>query len=253
MHPILIEFRGAGLQSYILLFSLAFFVGMGVWIFENRHTGIAADTIINLSLQTFAVGLVGARVLYLLTRWEDVISGELRFWQIWEGGVVFLGGAIAGAGFLFWRARKYSMSWTLAFNTAAPALAFAHAMGRLGCFLNGCCFGSACPYPWGLSYSNPISPARPLNTPLHPTQLYEVFGLILLGTGLHLWNRRKRSGWQSYELYLLGYGILRFGVEFFRGDEIRGFWGPLSTSQWLSLVMVSGAFALHFRKDLSKA
>lgn len=256
MHPVLFEFQGAALQSYLLLFSLAYFVGLGVWLFENRAAPYPKDQLINLSLQTFFVGILGAKVLYLITRGPDLWNGELAWQNVWQGGVVFLGGAISAGAFLYWRLPKIGVARVAGFNTAAPALALAHAVGRLGCFLNGCCYGKYCALPWGVTYHNPLSPAQPKGLPLHPTQIYEAVALVLLGLFLLYWNHRRlrRDSWQSFEIYLVGYAGLRFTNEFFRGDDVRGIWGPFSTSQWLSLGLIFLGCALRYtrRKKLFK-
>lgn len=251
MWPILWEWGPAVLQTYSVAMSLAFFAGMGLWIYETRPLAIPVEKIVNLALGTFLIGLVGARVLFILTQWPRVLSGDLKPWAVWEGGLVFLGSVISASIFLVLRARRVQIPLRILFDTLMPGLAIAHAVGRLGCLANGCCHGSFCPYPWAVIYTNPMASARPLMTPLHPTQLYESFGLVLLAWGLARLNRRSplfTQRFSTFQAYLVGYGLLRFFIEFYRGDAVRGFWLFFSTSQWLSLVMIGLAILLDFMR-----
>ena len=249
MHPVLFRWGEAALQTYSLMISVAYFVALGVWIFLARKRELLkAEAQINISLIACAAGWVGARGLFVAVEWEHFASGEFHLWHLWEGGVVFLGGFVTG-GLTFWALlRRFGLPGKLSLETAAPALCFAHAVGRLGCFANGCCHGSVCHLPWAVTYTDPLS-AAPLLTPLHPTQLYEALGLVLLG----LWLARKvlrapKTRPEVVPTYLLGYGILRFVVEFFRGDTLRGAWLGLSTSQWIALMMILTALWLDFQR-----
>ncbi|MBS1985720.1 MAG: prolipoprotein diacylglyceryl transferase [Bdellovibrionales bacterium] len=250
MFPILFRIGDAALYSYPLLFSLAYFVGLFVWQSEGRRYGLKGEAQVSLSLGTIFSGLLGARLLFLLTQWRSVLGGELQVWALWEGGLVFLGGFVAGFLYLLWSMPRWKIPYAVGFDTLAPALAWAHAVGRLGCFANGCCHGRRCDLPWAVTYSNPLSVARPLGTPLHPSQLYEALGLVLLGWWLMKNNRRPSSSqrWATRHLYLMGYGVLRFAVEFTRGDVLRGEWLALSTSQWISLGLIFAAVLLDLRR-----
>ncbi len=250
MYPILFTIGDAALQTYTIAISLAFFMGLGIWYQQTRPCKISGEKIINLSIFAFLVGLLGARLLFVLTQLPKVIDGSLRIEEIWKGGVVFYGGALSAIAYLYWALPRAKVSRLAGFNTAAPAIAFAHAVGRIGCFFNGCCFGDICHLPWAVTYTNPLATARPLNTPLHPSQLYEVLGLIVLGFCLIRANRRKKSQirWQSYQIYLIGYGIMRFFIEFTRADPMRGGLLNLSTSQWISLGMIASAILLDFTR-----
>jgi phosphatidylglycerol:prolipoprotein diacylglycerol transferase len=124
----------------------------------------------------------------------------------------------------------------------APGIALGHAVGRLGCLAAGCCFGRPTGVPWAVTFTNPLAAANvgtPLNVPLHPTQVYESVaeGLILL---LLLATEKKGRAYpgRTFWLYMLMYGISRFIIEFYRGDERGVIVGVLSTSQFISVVLV---------------
>jgi len=249
MYPVLFTIGDAALQSYTVALSFSYFLGLWVWWIGLRPHGISGEKVINLSIFTFLSGLLGARLFFILTQLPKVLDGSIHSFDIGRGGVVFYGGALAAMAYLYWALPRHGIGRGLGFNAAAPALAFAHALGRIGCFLNGCCFGDICHLPWAVTYSDPLSPARPLDTPLHPSQLYEVLGLVILGFLLLRANRRlDQARWQSYQIYLLAYGTLRFAVEFTRADPMRGSFAMLSTSQWISLGFISTAILLDFTR-----
>ena len=251
MLPILLRFGDQVVFTYPIILSFAFFTGLGLWLRETHrmHPALASDKLVNAALLAFFGGLAGARVLFILVQWPRYASGRLHVWALWEGGLVFLGGLIAAIGILWFRLPRLGFATRReGFESLAAPVAFAHAVGRLACFANGCCHGSTCPYPWGVTYTDPYSAARPLGTPLHPTQLYEAGALVALGT-LLLWNgRRPERRFSNVALYLGIYGVFRFGNEFFRGDLLRGEAGGLSTSQWISLALVATAVFLDLRK-----
>ena len=116
-----------------------------------------------------------------------------------------------------------------------PALTLGHGVGRLGCLLAGCCFGKETDMWWGIFMHGHYR---------HPTQLLEATGLILLG--LYFLKSHVEKNILLIR-YLIIYGVLRFGVEALRGDEVRGLWGPLSTSQWLSLLLITVGLCLKFK------
>ena len=120
-------------------------------------------------------------------------------------------------------------------DAASPGLALGHALGRIGCFLAGCCWGIPAPEPWGIAL--PQALAAPRGVPLLPVPLYEAAGNALLCAGLLLYRKKKprRTPGSSTGLYLSAYAVLRFLLEFLRGDEARGRWGALSAGQWNAL------------------
>jgi phosphatidylglycerol:prolipoprotein diacylglycerol transferase len=247
MHPVLFQWGPAALSTYTVFVSIAFFVGAGLWILQGRRLGWSIERMVHLSLVTALWGWVGARVLFVITQWERYLADPLRILRVWEGGVVFLGGFLAATAYLVWALPKQGIPRRKGLSAAAGAVAIAHAFGRLGCFFNGCCHGSRCEFPWAVTYEHPYSAAQPLGVPLHPSQLYEVLGLLILGACIMWSERRPNPKIQGWRAYLLGYGLLRFCVEFTRGDGLRGAWGGLSTSQWLSLTLFLTALILDFR------
>jgi phosphatidylglycerol---prolipoprotein diacylglyceryl transferase len=248
MLPILFMWGEGALYTYTTLFSVGIMVGGWLWVLESKKLtpGVPTDAIVNAIIAMFLLGILGAKLLFIVTNLQHYRSGLFQITKISSGGIVFYGGFIGGlAALLIWiRRRKLPYRATL--NAIAPGLAIGHAIGRLGCFAHGCCHGAICHLPWGVSYQDPRALARPLNVPLHPTQLYEVLGLALIG-GLCLWqNRKHKSASNAFKYYLLSYASLRFFVEFFRADTLRGAWAGLSTSQWVSIVLIICCLFLDF-------
>jgi len=183
----------------------------------------------------FAMAWLGAKLFFLFFSATDKMSDyakEVNFWL--GGGFVFYGGLIFGALSLVigqFLIKDFKLKETALF---VPPLYLSHGIGRVGCFLAGCCFGGQCSLP---------------HIEKHPVQLYEVFGLVLL----YLYSNRKlkdRDFKSTLMSYLLGYSALRFILEFFRDDSIRGHFYGLSTSQWISLFLLfcGLSYFLFFRR-----
>lgn len=179
-------------------------------------------------LWALAGAAVGAKVSYLFTAPGDVplrlASGFVYYGGLW-------GGALAAAAAASHRGCP-ALEIT---DAASPGLALGHALGRIGCFLAGCCWGIPAPEPWGIAL--PQALAAPRGVPLLPVPLYEAAGNALLCAGLLLYRKKKpcRTPGSITGLYLSAYAVLRFLLEFLRGDEARGRWGALSAGQWNAL------------------
>jgi phosphatidylglycerol:prolipoprotein diacylglycerol transferase len=126
-------------------------------------------------------------------------------------------------------------------DALAPSIALGHVFGRLGCFLNGCCYGSACSLPWAVHFPPEHETG---GTGVHPTQLYEAGLNLLLYFGLETLYRRKRFDGQVFGLYLMAYSVLRVGVELFRGDYGAHRIGPFTPGQAISAVILTAGAAI---------
>jgi len=237
------------IHSYGLLIAIGLVVGVAFSLRRGRSVGIDAGDTLDLTFYALVVGLVGARLAYVLMHAGDYArlcvdashprslgqklsdcAAPLRFWQ---GGLVFLGGAVLAAIVVLFYARRRKLPLGDVADVLAPAVSIAHVFGRIGCFLVGCCYGK----PWlggvhfpagSVAYSELVSQrALPSEVSctygLHPTQLYESAGELLIFAGLvWLWRRRRFPGAVALA-YASGYGVLRFFIEIFRGDDVRGF------------------------------
>jgi phosphatidylglycerol:prolipoprotein diacylglycerol transferase len=217
LRPILLQLGAFPVRSYGLLIAVAFMVG--IWIARRRaaKNGYDPDIIIDLSVIVILVSIIGARLAYVFVRWEYYQHDILGILRIWEGGLALYGGMVAGAlaGLWFFRRRGIDM-WAGA-DLVAPSLAMGVAIGRIGCFLNGCCYGKVCEHPWGVVFSeSSIAGMRYPGVHLHATQLYEaLLGLVVFFVLLAV-DRRK-----PFEGFLLWLFVILLSVYRFLIDPLR--------------------------------
>lgn len=242
MLPILLETPSFILYSYPLMFGLAWGVGYQILLAYQTELKLSTLKIYLLLLTLFTSSWIGAKLFFLYTlpvSYRNDLALESSFWM--GGGLVFLGGLIfALISFFIWK-RVTGFSFKYAFPMLL-ALVWGHAIGRLGCLLAGCCYGVATKLPWAIHLHGEDR---------HPTQAYEI--ILLVFTALVLTRDYKKAGnvTRSLLLYFLIYGLGRFVIEIFRGDEIRGQWGEFSPSQWVGLAMfLIGAICLKLRIHL---
>ncbi len=171
-------------------------------------------------------------------------SPELLF----SNGGTFLFGFLAGIFVMVFLSIRYKMSiWVLG-DCCAPYLALGIAVGRVGCFAAGCDYGKPSALPWSVTFTNPVASSLsgvPLNVPLHPSQLYESIYEFLVFFLLVFSSRKQFSTGNLIWTFVLLYSMGRFLIEFTRGDLDRGFWGPLSTSQWLCGLLIGVLLILN--------
>jgi len=219
MHPILWEFGPVTLYTYGAMLAAAFLTAASLASMTTRDdprtlSAIPADRIMSLCTASALGGVLGARLLYVAEHWEvyQLYPGEIP--AIWHGGLVwyggFAGGLLAALGYLRWR----RLPLLAACDQIIPFVALGHAIGRVGCLLNGCCYGKATDAWYGLVF--PGQEHR-----LMPTQVMEAVGLLALFFGLRLLQRPAllaRPG-TVVGSYLVGYAALRVAVEHWRADQ----------------------------------
>ncbi len=174
--------------------------------------------------------------------------GELL--SLVRAGGVFYGGLILAFVVGVWLMRRYRLPVWATADLYAPGIALGHVIGRMGCLLAGCCYGRPTDLPWGLTFTDPVAAANvgtPLNTPLHPTQLYDAGAELLILIILLAFERRGRTfHGRTFWLYILLYAASRFVIEMFRGDP-RGMVFGVSTSQVVSLLLLPAALVMLIR------
>lgn len=232
MRPILFEVSGFTLFAYPLFMGLSWGLAFTLTrhLFEERS--LNTKELNWLFISQFISTWIGAKVFFLLFSSQENFNQYLYADNFWlGGGFVFYGGLIFGLiSFLLLSLvfKKFSFSHTV---LLAPGLAFGHAVGRVGCFLTGCCYGSQCDLFFAVKMHDEYR---------HAVQLYEAAGLFALGMLSLRWIKTKKDNIFVLTHYLLYYAVLRFIVEFYRGDTIRGLhWFSLSTSQWVSIIIAA--------------
>ncbi len=249
MYPILFKIGGLNIYSYgfFILLGFALTVLLAFLRMRRSEIKISFENVADLFFYTVLSTLVGARLLFVFINFNSYRNHPMKIFKIWEGGLVFYGGFILAALVALGYMRRHRLPvWKLA-DLISPLIALGLSFGRIGCFSAGCCYGKETSLPWGVVFTDPNSLAR-LNVPIHPTQLYEAFSGIVIFFILSEVEKRKTHDGQVFLLFLLLYSIIRFVIEFFRGDP-RGFiFGDLlSTSQAIGLlVAIFSLFMLFF-------
>lgn len=249
MHPILFRWSGGIVATYSVLVALGYVAGV-LWLRSQlRHHGAKPAELWGLVATVIAGALLGGKLGFFLVEREQFLRDPMAMIRLWNTGWVFwsglLLGLLAGLAYQWWHNRHYRpRAYLPVADDAMAALAIGHVIGRLGCFMEGCCYGRPTLLPWGISFTSPACSVAPdlRGVPLHPTQLYEAAGEALAAWLLIGWLiPRVREGKYRYGTaffgYLLYYSIMRFFIEFLRGDDRGTFlWSVFSPSQWTSLV-----------------
>ncbi len=240
-------------HSYGLMVAIGVFVAILFLRAHAKEVKIDADGVVDLALVTLLAGFLGARIFYVVEFWDSYQNSWLDALKVWQGGIVVYGGLMGGfvGFFLFIRLRRLPL--LPLFDLFMPAVALAQGFGRIGCFLNGCCYGT--------EYSGPLAVQFPfLDYRVHPTQLYESAFCFLLFLFLYsLWRNRVRIPTGAVTVaYFNLYAVWRFGIEFLRGDNAKAFL-HLTVAQWISLVIfilslfVYFCFLINGRKNTSRS
>lgn len=237
----------AVLHTYGFLLAAGFLIALKVAAMRGKRFGVEANLTMDLGLYILVSALIGAKLLLLVVDWRHYQHDP---WSLVRSGGVFYGGLVAAVLTSIWFFRKHKLSvWPMC-DILAPSVALGHAIGRLGCFSAGCCYGKPTTMPWGVTFTDPYAReivGVPLDISLHPTQLYESFvEFAIFGILIYMATRKKFDG-QIFWSYVAMYSLARFVIEHYRGDLERGlaFGGAVSTSQIIAAVLlVVAALAL---------
>jgi phosphatidylglycerol:prolipoprotein diacylglycerol transferase len=242
VYPILFRIGSFEITSFGLLVGIAALVGM--WLFgrELARSGLPADAV-NAAAGGVVGGLVGAKLLWTVEFAGEQPVADLLFSR---GGLSWFGGAIGGVATGLWLLRRRRVPLLRGFAAATPALAFGHAIGRIGCFLVGDDYGRPTTLPWAVAFPQGLPPTT---VPVHPTQLYEAAALAILGVLLLRWRRAGTADAIVLGRYLVGAGLIRFGIEFVRVN-LRVL-GPFTIAHLLSLALIAAGTILLARRRWS--
>jgi phosphatidylglycerol---prolipoprotein diacylglyceryl transferase len=252
MFPKILDLGPVTIHTYGLLLAAAFIAGIWVTSRNARKQGLNPDSIWNLGLIVIFAALVGAKAIlffsnieYYSQNFREIFSlSTLRSPGVYYGGLLLALGAAA----IYITVKKLPVLMTA--DLAAPGLALGQAIGRLGCLSAGCCYGKPTNLPWGITFTNPYAYDNvgvPLNVALHPTQIYDLAGALLLSLFLAWRLSKTHAAGQIIVEYMALFACLRFVVEFFRDDD-RGFmlYGLLSTSQFIAILTILVSAAVYF-------
>jgi phosphatidylglycerol:prolipoprotein diacylglycerol transferase len=250
MYPRLFEFGWFTVYSYGLLLALAYLAGLQIALVRARSRGLDSARVMDLGIWIIISALVGAKLMLLIVEWRHFSENPRELLSLAQSGGVFYGGLILALAVALWYMRRHRLPMWTTCDVFAPGIALGHVIGRVGCFLAGCCYGRATDMPWGVTFTDPFAAANvgtPLNVELHPTQLYEA-GAELLILGLLLGTERMGRPFpgRTFWGYMFLYGCSRYLIEIYRGDP-RGFvFGSVSTSQFIALLLVPLSLIMLF-------
>jgi phosphatidylglycerol---prolipoprotein diacylglyceryl transferase len=252
MYPILLSFGNIKVYSYGLFVAIAFFVGIFFAVKEAKRKDFPVNVVYDLSEIIIISALLGGRLTFVLMNLPIYLNDPIGIFRVWEGGMVFYGGLITAviSIIIYLRIKKITNILNIA-DIFAPSIMIGHALGRVGCFFAGCCYGKETNSIFGVVFNN-INSLAPKGIPIHPTQLYESFGDLLIF--LYLWLNRKNTKFDGelFGLYLVLYSAFRFLLEFLRGDD-RGQILFLSVTQVISIIIfLIGIIFLYYGNKKTK-
>ena len=236
MRPRLVEFfaskigTGIFVPDYAFMISLAILLGIYLTVQQAEKTGLDIKKVFRACLVTVGFALISARLYVVLQHSDYYIQQPLEIFQYWKGGVASFGAYIGGAIAAIVAAKWQRLSTPKFLDCCAPSVALTITLGRLGCFLNGCCYGKISNLPWALRFPEGSGPyyaqlhaglitPHQLSLPVHPTQLYEaIYGLVLFCVLIGYRKYQKHDGELAALLFVL-YPLGRFLNEFMRGDD----------------------------------
>ncbi len=242
MFPVLFHIGGFVVHTYGILLMIAFLTALGraysvaKW---QADPAVPADNILDVGIWMIAVGVVGARLMFVALEWSSYRSAPDfpgSIFKVWEGGLSFHGGLFGGFAALLGYCLIKRLSILKVADLFAPSVMIAYAIGRIGCLLNGCCYGAPTSLPWGMRFNDDGH----WTVPSHPTQLYAAFLGTLFFLGLVWVERHRRYLGQVSCWFLIGTATERFIMEIWRAGTTSDVVtvGPihfLTDVQWLCL------------------
>jgi phosphatidylglycerol---prolipoprotein diacylglyceryl transferase len=257
MFPKLITIGKFFIPTYGTLVALGFLLGLWITVRLAKRAKLPIEPVTNLAIYCALAGLVGAKLFMILfdykQYWDD--PGSLFSLSTLQAAGVYQGGFLLALVTAILYMRRNGLSAFETCDVFAPGVAIGQAIGRLGCFAAGCCWGTECDRPWAVTFRSLEAHDLtnvPLGTPLHPAQLYEVFADALIFAALYWLIRRPHRAGAIIAWYLVLYSSARIAIEFFRYHE-QGLHFGLSLTQWISLAtLLAGVGLLVTRRGKAK-
>ena len=241
MHPIFFTLGPLTIRWYGVMAAIGFLLATVLITMNRKRADMSENQASTLVFIAIIGGVLGSRITYVVQNWSTQFKDNFfEVFRIDHGGLVFYGGFFLAIAGIIVYCRKSKLDMVRVLDVFTPAIAVGHAMGRIGCFLNGCCFGNVTHSCLGVHY--PVGSAAWVKfsgAAVHPVQLYETCGNILLAVIMFVLLRRTKRG-VPLASYLTLYGILRFSDEFFRGDHSHDqLWlGIFTPAQTVGLLLI---------------
>lgn len=248
MYPELFHFGSFTVYGYGFCIMFGSILGYLYALVEGKRQQIPPEKIAEMCVLMFIASFIGGKVFLWFPDWRDYLQNPDKLLSSFGGsGFVFYGSFIFSIITLRWFFKKNQLKPGVMFDILAITGTIVHGFGKIGCLLAGCCYGKVCSPVFGITYTNPHSQAEPLNMPLYPVPVIDALIIFTCTAILFYMKKRKQFDGQLMLIYGLFYGAGRFITEFLRGDENRGYIGPLSQSQWIALIIIGVCLIMHRR------
>ena len=233
---------------YGIMVALGFVCAVSMLMLNRKHAGIDSEQISDIALYGMISGILGARIFYVVEFWDQYRGNLLEIVRIDHGGLVFYGGFICAIMVVLVYCRMKKLLILNILDIFGPAMAVGHAFGRIGCFMNGCCYGKPSEIFCAVHFPEGSAPAAAFpGQSVHPVQLYEASFNIVLATVLVLLLRKEKlKPGMIASIYLISYGVARFLFELLRGDHRDFVFNLLTPSQSICPIVVLAGIALMF-------
>ena len=229
---------------YGVMMALAFLAGLWTATRRARLANVHGEIIADVTMWLMAGSIIGARFVYVTTYWKQEFADQpfSEVFMIQHGGLVYYGGligaSVAGGVYLWW---KKLPVWKIA-DILAPSIALGSVFGRIGCLLNGCCYGRACNLPWAIHFP---ADHETHGAGVHPTEIYDALLNLALYIFLAWMFRRKKFDGQIFSTYLIIYAVFRSIADYFRGDyPVNHVHAGLTSAQLVSVPILAAGLVL---------
>ncbi len=234
MQPILVRIFGFPIYGYGMMIAIGIIAAILLLNYRAKKNGYNEDSILNMAILAVILGVVGGKLLYIITELKSIINEPSQL-KYFGNGFVIYGSIIGGVFGVCYYARRKGWKLLNIFDLVIPSLPLAQGFGRIGCFLAGCCYGKPTDSFLGVTFKE--GSLGPIDIHVYPTQVFSSIFDFALAFFLLWYDRKQRKSGRVFSLYLIIYSIGRFAIEFIR-DDPRGNVGILSTSQFISLFIV---------------
>lgn len=254
MFPDLFSIGPLTIHTYGLFVAIGFAVAILVAIKVGKAQGMQPEQVMDMGFITILCAIVGSRLMYAIINFSYYKNHPMDIFRIWQGGLIFSGGLITVFLAMGWYLKRHNLSFWKTGDLWAPSIAIGQSIGRIGCFMAGCCHGKPTEMKWGVVFTHPHSLA-PLNIPLHPTQLYASFSGLIIFLVLMVLHAKKQFEGQVILWFLILHSTARLLIERFRGDD-RGLipGSDMSTTQLVTfLILIASVVTLIVLKSRKQA
>ena len=262
MDRMLLEFGSISITWYGFTMAGGFLTCMFIWAKLAPYDGREKEVSSTIAFWVMFCGILGARLAYVIADWGHYAGHPQEIFQVWEGGVIYYGGFIGASLSIIVLSIINRDKGKLSFyDLAITPIPLGHALGRFGCYMNGCCYGSPTEGPFGVSYPRGSFPYTDQlqaeligadamkSLPVYPVQLFEAgLNVLLFAVLFYIFNRRTRNG-TNLAIYLMSYPIIRFSMEFMRGDARQTLGGSeLHIAQAISISLFIAGIIIWIKR-----